>query len=113
MKAGLAAKDAPATMKLPWGKEVKLRAGFFESMYRIDPVAELEAYEGPLLVAVGSKDDVVYPQPASGQVLLDYHEGPEEIWVRPMDHVFNAFQGVEMVDELIAKTGEFVGANFK
>ena len=113
MKAGLAAKDAPATMKLPWGKDVKLRAGFFESMYRIDPVAELEAYEGPLLVAVGSKDDVVYPQPASGQVLLDYHEGPEEIWVRPMDHVFNAFQGVEMVDELIAKTGEFVGANFK
>ena len=65
------------------------------------------------MVAVGSKDDVVYPQPASGQVLLDYHEGPEEIWVRPMDHVFNAFQGVEMVDELIAKTGEFVGANFK
>ena len=87
--------------------------GFFESMYRIDPVAELEAYDGPLLVAVGSKDDVVYPQPASGQVLLDYHEGPEELWVKPMDHVFNALQGVEMVDELIAKTGEFVGANFK
>jgi uncharacterized protein len=30
-----------------------------------------------------------------------------------MDHVFNAFQGVEMVDEVIAKTGEFVVANFK
>ena len=113
MKAGLAAKDTPATMKLPWGAEVKLKAGFFESMYRIDPVAELEAYDGPLLVAVGSKDDVVYPQPASGQVLLDYHEGPEELWVKPMNHVFNAFEGVEMVDELIAKTGEFVGANFK
>ena len=113
MKAGLAAKDTPATLKLPWGAEVKLKAGFFESMYRIDPVAEIAGYDGPLLVAVGSKDDVVYPQPASGQVLLDYHEGPEELWVKPMDHVFNAFQGVEMVDELIAKTGEFVVANFK
>ena len=113
MKAGLAAKDTPATMKLPWGAEVKLKAGFFESMYRIDPIAEIEGYDGPLLVAVGSKDDVVYPQPASGQVLLDYHEGPEELWVKPMDHVFNVFQGVETVDELIAKTGEFVSANFK
>ena len=113
MKAGMAAKDVPATMKMPWGAEVKLKAGFFESMYRIDPVAEIETYDGPLLVAVGTKDDVVYPQPASGQVLIDYHEGPEELWVKPMDHVFNAFQGVEMVDELIAKTGEFVSANFK
>ena len=100
-------------MKLPWGAEVKLKSEFFESMYRIDPVAEIEAYDGPLMVAVGTKDDVVYPQPASGQVLLDYHEGPEELWVKPMDHVFNAFQGVEMVDELVAKTGEFVVANFK
>jgi len=112
VKAGLAAKDSPVNLKLPWGAEIKLKAGFFESMYRIDPVAEIEDYDGPLLVAVGTNDDVVYPQPASGQVLLDYHEGPEELWVRPMDHVFNAFKGVEMVDELIAKTGDFLNANF-
>ncbi|MGO4839606.1 hypothetical protein AB4144_45910, partial [Rhizobiaceae sp. 2RAB30] len=61
---------------------------------------------------VGTKDDVVYPQPIAGQILLDYHEGPEELWVRPMDHVFNAFQGTDMVDALITKTGNFLASKF-
>jgi hypothetical protein len=108
VKQGLLAKDTPVTAKLPWGAEIQLKDEFFLSLYRVDPVAEITHYKGPLLVAVGSKDDVVFPQPASGQVLLDYHDGPEELWVRPMDHVFNAFQGVEQVDELIGKTGDFV-----
>lgn len=113
VKKGLASGGQPVTAKLPWGAEVSLRTGFFESLYAIDPVAEIGEYDGPLLVAVGTKDDVVFPQPIAGQILLDYHEGPEELWVRPMDHVFNAFQGTETVDELITKTGDFVAAGFK
>lgn len=111
VKQGLASSgDKPVTAKLPWGAEVSLKKGFFESLYAIDPVAEIEGYDEPLLVAVGTKDDVVFPQPLAGQIMLDYHEGPEELWVQPMDHAFNALQGTEMVDALIAKTGDFIAA---
>ncbi|MGI6851092.1 alpha/beta hydrolase family protein [Mesorhizobium sp. 1B3] len=113
VKQGLASADKPVTAKLPWGAEVALKKGFFESLYAIDPVAEIAEYDEPLLVAVGTKDDVVFPQPLAGQILLDYHEGPEELWVQPMDHAFNAFQGTEMVDALIAKTGDFIAAGMK
>lgn len=113
VKKGLTSGGQPVNAKLPWGAEVSLRTGFFDSLYAMDPVAEITRYDGPLLVAVGTKDDVVFPQPAAGQVLLDYHDGPEELWVRPMDHVFNAFQDAKTVDELIAKTGDFVAAAMK
>lgn len=113
VRRGLAGGGQPVTAKLPWGAEIALKGSFFESLYTIDPVAEIARYKGPLLVAVGTKDDVVFPQPASGQVLLDYHDGPEELWVRPMDHAFNAFEGTATVDELIAKTGSFIAAGLK
>lgn len=107
-KEGLASGGEPVTVTLPWGAEIALKSGFFESLYAIDPVAEITRYAGPLFVAVGTKDDVVFPQPISGQVLLDYHTGEGELYVREMDHVFNAFAGVEQVDELIAATGDFI-----
>lgn len=107
-KEGLASGGEPVKVTLPWGAEIALKSGFFESLYAIDPVAEITGYAGPLFVAVGTKDDVVFPQPVSGQVLLDYHTGEEELFVREMDHVFNAFAGVEQVDELIAATGGFI-----
>jgi len=110
-KEGLASGGAPVTVTLPWGAEIALKSGFFESLYAIDPVAEITRYPGPLFVAVGTKDDVVYPQPISGQILLDYHTGDEELFVREMDHVFNAFAGAEQVDELIAGTGAFIRKN--
>lgn len=107
-KEGLASGGEPVKVTLPWGAEIALKSGFFESLYAIDPVAEITRYAGPLFVAVGTKDDVVYPQPISGQILLAYHTGTEELFVREMDHVFNAFAGVEQVDELIAATGGFI-----
>lgn len=112
MKAGLASGGEAVKATLPWGAEIALKTGFFESLFLVDPVAEIAEFDEPLFVAVGTNDDVVFPQPASGQVLLDYHEGEEELYVRPMDHVFNAFQGTEMVDELIGKTGDFIAAHF-
>jgi dienelactone hydrolase len=112
-KAGLASGEKPIDVTLPWGAQIALKAAFFESLYAIDPVAEITRYAGPLFVAVGTKDDVVFPQPISGQILLDYHTGDEELFVRDMDHVFNAFTGVEQVDELIAATGAFIARNVK
>lgn len=108
VKKGLAAGEEPVKATLPWGAEVQLKQAFFDSLFMLDPIADIVDYEGPLFVAVGTKDDVVFPQPESGQILLDYHDGPEELWVRDMDHVFNAFQGVETVDELISATGDFI-----
>lgn len=113
IKAGLKSTDAPVKVTLPWGAEIELKAAFFESLFQLDPVAEITAYRGPLFVAVGTNDEVVFPQPASGQVLLDYHDGDEELFVRPMDHVFNAFAGTEQVDELIDATGAFILKHLK
>lgn len=112
MNEALAGTDAPIDLTLPWGAEVQLKPAFFKSLYTTTPAAEIAQYDGPLFVAVGTNDDVVYPQPESGQVLLDYHPGEEELFVRPMDHVFNAFAGVEQVDELIGATGAFIAAHF-
>jgi pimeloyl-ACP methyl ester carboxylesterase len=108
----LKAGDTPVTLQLPWA-EIQLKAAFFESLFAVDPAAELGRYDGPLFVAVGTNDDTVYPQPISGQVLIDYHPGGGELFVRPMDHVFNAFEGVEQVDELIETTGAFIAGNLK
>ncbi len=108
IKKGLVAGDAAVEATLPWGGKVSLKGPFFNSLYAVDPAAEIGNYDGPLLVAVGTKDDVVYPQPAAGQILLDYHEGEEELLVWDMDHVFNAFQNAETVDKLVGATGDFI-----
>lgn len=111
VRDGLAALDKPVIAKLPWGKEVPIKAGLIKSFFAVDPAAEIGRYRGALFVAVGTKDTVVYPQPESGQILLSYHDGPEELWVQPMDHTFNAFENAETVDALIAKTGDFIQAH--
>jgi dipeptidyl aminopeptidase/acylaminoacyl peptidase len=108
VKKGLAAGANAVEARLPWGAKISLKGPFFQSLYAIDPVAEITRYDGPLMVAVGTKDDVVFPQPVSGQALLDYHDGDEELVVWPMDHVFNAFENAETVDKLIAETGKFI-----
>lgn len=110
VRRALGGGDAPVTAPLPWGGAVTLKPGFFTSLYAIDPVAEITRYDGPLLVAVGTRDESVFPQPTAGQILLDYHRGAGELWVRPMDHAFNAFEGTETVDALIARTGDFIAA---
>jgi len=111
VRAGLASGGQSITVKLPWGTEVALRTAYFEDLFTIDPVAELAKYPGPIFVAVGTKDTIIYPQPQSGQLLLTYHKGPGELWVRPMDHVFNVFEETKTVDELIEATGAFMAKN--
>jgi dienelactone hydrolase len=108
VKSGLASGGRPIVLKLPWGEEVRLKAAFFEDLFTLDPVADLAKYPGPVFVAVGTKDTVIYPQPQSGQLLLTYHKGGGDLWVRPMDHVFNIFEETRTVDELIEATGDFV-----
>lgn len=113
VKAGLAGGSQAITIKLPWGVDTALKPAYFQDLFNIDPVAELARYPGPVLVAVGTKDTTIYPQPQSGQLLLTHHQGKGELWVRPMDHVFNIFDETKTVDELIAATGDFVAKNVK
>ncbi|WP_246748929.1 alpha/beta hydrolase family protein [Rhizobium setariae] len=90
--------ETEITAKLPWGADTVLKAAFYQEMPTTSPIAAAAHYAGPLQVIVGSKDTTVAPQPASGQVLLNYHEGEERLDVFDTDHVFSAFTGPEVID---------------
>ena len=92
------------TSTLPWGAETTLQASFWQEMPLTSPIAAAAGYGGPLMVIVGTRDDIVAPQPASGQVLLDYHDGPEELAVFDTDHVWDVFSGPETLDSLMIPT---------
>ncbi|HEX8046670.1 alpha/beta hydrolase family protein [Rhizobium sp.] len=101
--------DTEITAKLPWGVDTTLKASFFKEMPTTSTIAAIAHYPGPLQVIVGSKDTTVTPQPASGQVLLDYHDGEERLDVFDMDHVFNAFTGPQTIDShLVPATLEWL-----
>ncbi|QND44824.1 alpha/beta fold hydrolase (plasmid) [Rhizobium lusitanum] len=101
--------DTEITAKLPWGVDTTLKASFFKEMPTTSTIAAIAHYPGPLQVIVGSKDTTVTPQPASGQALLDYHDGEERLDVFDMDHVFNAFTGPETIDShLVPATLEWL-----
>ena len=91
--------ETEITATLPWGPETTLKAAFFHEMVTTSPIAAVAGYDGPLLVIVGAHDTTVAPQPASGQVLLDYHDGPEKLAVFDTDHVWSAFTGPTVLDE--------------
>ncbi|WP_037456384.1 alpha/beta hydrolase family protein [Sinorhizobium fredii] len=93
------------------GKAIPLKGRFFESLFGVVPAAEITKYRGPLLLAVGTEDQIVYPQPVSAKALLNYHDGPEELWAEPVDHGFGLMQDSKTVDKLIQKTLEFLQAH--
>ncbi|WP_210529968.1 alpha/beta hydrolase family protein [Rubellimicrobium arenae] len=114
IKAGLSTGDTPMTVPLAWGGETALKQGYFEQLSTVDPRAEIASYDGPVFVAQGSADVVVRPEAAD--MLIDAHEGPEELWVRDMDHAFNVLteggseSGPATLDEMIAATIAFFDA---
>ena len=92
------------TATLPWGAETTLKAGFYHELVTTSPIAAVAGFPGPLLVIVGAQDTTVAPQPASGQVLLDYHDGAEKLAVFDTDHVWSAFSGPAVLDEQMLPT---------
>lgn len=106
------APETEITADLPWGVSTTLRAAFFHEMATTSPPAALAAYPGPLKVIVGSRDDVVTPQPAAGEVFLRYHDGPESLSVFDTDHVWSAFSGPEVLDgQMLPATLEWLDAH--
>ncbi|WP_341211691.1 alpha/beta fold hydrolase [uncultured Limimaricola sp.] len=97
--------ETPTTVTLPWEAQVTLGQPFFEGIIEADPVGEMSSYDGPLFVAQGTNDATV--DPAQAEMLLGAHEGREELWLREMDHTFDAFEGPERLDEMVAATVAF------
>ncbi|MGZ7459131.1 alpha/beta hydrolase family protein [Pseudomonas sp. Ma2-10] len=108
IKEALHSGDTPVALALPAGGEVKLKSAFFVSLMTLDAAAEITRYKGPLLVAVGTNDDIVSPQPTLGKSFISYHPGKHELLVRPMDHFFNMSKDEKQIDELISTTATFV-----
>jgi hypothetical protein len=113
--AGLVTGDTPLEVTLMWGEQVSLKQGFFEGLQTFDPQVEVAAYPGPLFVAQGSTDPIV-PFGAA-DLLIAAHEGPEELWVRDMDHAFNT-QGddgtpasTDTLDAMVTATVAFFRAH--
>lgn len=90
------------------GIELKLKGDFYRSLYRVVPAAELAKYQGPVLLAIGTKDDIVWPQPTSAKALLSYHNGEHELWTREVGHVFDCEKSEKTVNEVIAKSVSFI-----
>ena len=106
VEAAIAAEaDATLGFTLPWGAELDLKGAFFDQVATFDPMAEIAAYPGPLLVAQGDKDTAVLPE--NGPKYIEAHTGTERLWAADMDHVFNIFGESTTLDALIGETIAF------
>lgn len=76
--------------------DVPLGKGFFEDLYRVDPVSEIHKnYKGPLMALCGTLDPIIWPQPHMSELYLRYHDGFEKMVVLEADHAFNWWDGSE------------------
>lgn len=110
MSAALASGTA-AELVLPSGSMV-IGAPFLISTLEVLPQADLARYDGPVLMAIGTNDTIVFPQPALGEAAMSYHEGAESLIVRPMDHYLNMAEGPEQIDEIVDLAGNFLNTHF-
>ncbi|WP_419907848.1 alpha/beta hydrolase family protein [Hoeflea sp.] len=90
--------ETPHTVKLPWGVDTTLKGAFYHEIPETSTAAAVSDYPGPLLVIVGTRDTTVAPQPAAGQILLNYHPGKQQLVVFDTDHVWDAFSGPGTLD---------------
>ena len=64
---------------------ITMKDEFYRRLYRIVPAVELAKYHGAMLVAIGTEDDIVWPQPTSVKAILSYHQGEHELWTKRQD----------------------------
>ena len=105
--------DAPIKATILGTTPTTLNGAFFQGILDIDPIAEIAGYKGPLFIASGTQDALVTPQPQIAELMLKYHDGPEELWVRDMDHDFNGTKTAEFVDAMAEATLAFFSAQLK
>ena len=88
------------------GKTIALKRAFFDQMETHDPLREIARYHGPLFIAHGTRDEAI--PVAAANLYAMAHKGPHQSWITDMDHSFNASQGPEMLDQMIAATIAFL-----
>lgn len=98
-KALTSSPDSVVSAKLSWGGETTLKGTFFNELPLVTPIGAIGQYSGPLRVIVGKRETIVTPQPASGQMLLNYHQGVEDLVVIDSDHDWNAGSTLKTVDD--------------
>lgn len=112
-KARSGSDQAVVSVPLSWGGETTLKGTFFKQLPLMTPIGVIGRYPGPLRVIVGRRETVVTPQPATGQSLLDYHDGIQDLVEIDSDHDWNAGTTTTTVDDvLIPKTVEWFKAHF-
>ncbi len=88
---------------VPWGVTNSLKKGFFEDVWTLNPVAESMAFKKPMLVVMGSKDDIAPPK--LGSSYIRYHNGIKEMHIINSGHVWGAFTGSPAIlDDLALRT---------
>lgn len=101
--------DTPITAQLSWGGETKLKPAFFQQLPVTSPIGAVAKYRGPLQIIVGKQETVVTPQPAAAQVLLNYHDGIENLVQLDSDHDWNGNKTTETVEnELVPATIQWI-----
>ncbi len=68
--------------------DVPLGKGFFQDLFKIDPLTELKGCDIPMMYVSGSQDIIVWPQPIIGETFLKYHNGEEKLVVLDAGHSF-------------------------
>lgn len=101
-----------AELVLPSGSML-IGAQFLVSTLEVLPQAELARYDGPVMMAIGTNDTIVFPQPALGEAALSYHAGENTLIARPMDHYLNMTDGPERIDEVVGLAGEFLKTHLR
>lgn len=96
----------PAELVLPSGSML-IGAPFLISTLEVLPQADLARYDGPVMMAVGTNDTIVFPQPALSEAAMAYHAGEKSLIVRPMDHYLNMSEGPEQIDEIVGLARDF------
>jgi len=80
--------------------DINLGKGFFQDLFKIDPIGEIHKYKKPLMVVCGTQDVVVWPQPGMGELFLSHHDGQEKLVVMDADHNYFSWSGPTVSDEV-------------
>lgn len=88
------------------GKPRGFRAGFFKELLTIDPLQEIEAYDGPLLVVTGIRDRM--SPPANARVFGRHHSGETVFAEYDVGHRMGASMGTDEVDFVVGETAAWL-----
>ncbi|UJF16976.1 alpha/beta hydrolase [Vibrio sp. SS-MA-C1-2] len=96
-----------------WGtKYGPLSSEFFFDLYEYDPIAAIGSYTQPLMVIVGTEDDVVL-QPQSSNLYIKYHQYQQAFVTLNADHSFDTSKSIIKLNQAIESSLEWFKKTLK